>query len=150
MCLTYMAVLTQPYFFQDLFCRPGAAGAAHLPGSAATGRRSDTGFPQPGPQLRPALPHLSACRPGGGRRAPAARPGAGGSERRQPDGPPAGPHAVGAVVLSDPVPAVLHGTGHRFAGRSDHLPQPGGLWRLPPLDALRLAAANWMSWDTAS
>lgn len=45
-CVTYMhtrlhnacnVVLTCAYVFQDLFCRPGAAGATYLPGSVAAG-----------------------------------------------------------------------------------------------------------------
>lgn len=128
-----VVVLTGPPLFQDLLCGSGAAGPADLPGPAAAGRRPDPGLSEPGPQLRPALPHLPACEPGGGGGPRAVGPGAGGPERGQPDGAPAGPHAVGAVVLSDPVPAVLHRSGHRLASRSHHLPQSGGLRSLPPL-----------------
>lgn len=122
--------------FQDVLCGSGATGAADLSGPAPAGRYSDPGLAQPGPQLCAPLPYFSACRPGAGGGRPSHRPGSGGAQRGEHDGAAAGPHALGPLVLSDPVPAVLHGTCYCFAGRSDDLPQPGGLRSLPPLDSL--------------
>lgn len=126
---------------QDLLCGSGAASSAHLSGPAPAGRLSDPGLSEPGPQLRPALPHFPARGPGGRGGGASHGPGPGRAERGKHDGAPAGAHAVSPVVLSDPVPAVLHGTGHCFAGRSNHLPQPGGLRGLPPLD--RMLFLTW-------
>lgn len=126
---------------QDLLCGSGAAGPAHLSGPAPAGRYSDPGLSEPGPQLCPALPHFPARRPGGRGGGASYGPSPGGAERGEHDGPAAGPHAVSPVVLSDPVSAVLHGASYCFAGRSNHLPQPGGLRSLPPLD--RLLFLTW-------
>lgn len=126
--------------FQDLLPGSGAADPSDLPGSAAAGRRSDSPVLEPGPQLCPALPHLTAHPPqfhGHTSRASAgAGPGAGGTERGQPHGAPAGVDAVRAVVLSDPVPAVFHGAGHGLPGGRHHPHQPGGLWRLQTLSCV--------------
>uniref|UniRef100_A0A8C2NYY0 Transmembrane and ubiquitin like domain containing 1 n=1 Tax=Capra hircus TaxID=9925 RepID=A0A8C2NYY0_CAPHI len=118
---------------QDPVSRPGTARATHLPRAATRRRHPDPGQPSPPSQLCPPLPRVHT----GGSPPPAlptgvrARPLRAGS--RQPAAAPAPSAAASAMVLPDPVPALLSPDRHSGSGRLHPAPQPPGLCHVPPV-----------------
>uniref|UniRef100_A0A8D2B270 Transmembrane and ubiquitin like domain containing 1 n=1 Tax=Sciurus vulgaris TaxID=55149 RepID=A0A8D2B270_SCIVU len=118
---------------QDPVSRPGTPGATHLPRPAARRRQPDTGQPSPPSQLRSALPCVNEGRfptsplPTGVR----ARPLRAGN--RQPAAAPAAAAAAPALVLPDPVPALLSPDRHPGPSRLHPAPQSSGLCHVPPI-----------------
>lgn len=118
---------------QDPVSRPGTARATHLPRAATRRRHPDAGQPSPPSQLCPPLPRVHT----GGSPPPAlptgvrARPLRAGS--RQPAAAPAPSAASPALVLPDPVPALLSPDRHSGSGRLHPAPQPPGLCHVPPV-----------------
>lgn len=121
------ALLPRSLSPQNPVSRPGTAGSAHLPRSTARRRHSDTRQSPPAPQLRSPLPRVHESRsptsslPTGVR----ARPLRAGN--RQPSVAPAASAAAPALVLPDPVPALLSPDRYPGAGRLHPAPQSPGL-----------------------
>lgn len=127
------ALLPRSLSPQDPVSRPGTAGATHLPRATARRRHPDSGQPSPPTQLRSPLPRVhtrgspTSPLPTGVR----ARPLRAGN--RQPAAASPASAAAAALVLPDPVPALLSPDRHSGSGRLHPAPQPPGLCHVPPV-----------------